>query len=144
MFDFTNDDEVKGFEALPAGNYLATVYEAEVKDTKAGTGTYIKVQFKVVEGEHENRRFFTNYNITNPNDEAQRIGRGQLKNMMACAGVTDFKLEDVNTLVGLVSVVKLAVKNDDYGEGNEVRGYETTDKHNAEAPKLDTSEEIPF
>lgn len=144
MYDFTDDDEVKGFEALPAGNYLATVYEAEVKETKAGTGTYIKVQFKIVDGEHENRRFFTNYNITNPNDEAQRIGRGQLKNMMSCAGVTDFKLEDVQNLIGMTMVVKLAFKTDNYGDGNEVRGYEPKDTWKDGPPQVDKKDEIPF
>lgn len=144
MFDFTDDDEVKGFEALPAGNYLASVFEAEVKETKAGTGTLIKIQFKVVDGNYENRRFFANYNITNPNDEAQRIGRGQLKNMMSCAGCTDFKLEDVRTLVGLVVVVKLAFKTDNYGDGNEVRGYESKGAWNSEPSSTDTNENIPF
>jgi hypothetical protein len=58
------------FEAIPSGTYRATVYEVTQKFTKGGpeaalpAGTpMLNVQFRIADGDYENRRLFRSYVI---------------------------------------------------------------------------------
>jgi hypothetical protein len=80
-FDFDpNDykDEVNNFQPIPKGEYKLQALEAEEFDTKKGDGTLLKVKFEVVDGPYTRRKIFMNFNVNNPSDQAQRIGRGQI------------------------------------------------------------------
>jgi hypothetical protein len=62
--------DLKGFDAIPAGTYDCTVYEATMGETEGGKlpkGTpFINVQFKVDGGEYDNRRVFRKFIIAPP------------------------------------------------------------------------------
>src|SRR5690554_5309911 len=66
------------FDPIPAGWYTATIAGAELRQTKAGTGEYIAVQYNVTGPSHEGRVMFGNLNIRNPNPKAEEIGMRQL------------------------------------------------------------------
>jgi hypothetical protein len=135
FLDLTNvDTGRKTFEPLPAGQYLCTGVDAEVKDTKAGTGKYISLQMKVMQGEHEGRVLFATFNIHSQSEKAQQIGREQLKGFMQAAGFTDFNLQSVKDLCGkpVVAVVKIE-ENPDFGAQNRVSYFKDAPK-NAVAP----------
>lgn len=111
-----------GFDALPAGEYPAVATEAELKDTKAGTGKYLKVTFEIIEGNGKGRKVFTNFNLVNPNQDAVQIGHAQLKEWATAAGNPNAK--DTSELIHKPVVLKLTVKKDEeYGDGNEVKSY---------------------
>ena len=55
--------EKREFEPVPAGWYTATIANAELRDTKAGTGKYISVRFDITGPEHQGRVVFTNLKI---------------------------------------------------------------------------------
>jgi hypothetical protein len=78
--DVTPDTGVAGgsYDPIPEGEYVLKALDAEEKATSAGTGSYIKVKFEVVKGEHVGRLLWQNFNINNPSEKAQRIGRQQL------------------------------------------------------------------
>lgn len=122
-----NEVEEQGkFAPLPAGKYLVQVTDNEVKQTKAKTGTYLKVTLEVISDEYKGRKLFQNFNLVNPNEEAVRIGRGQLKSFVkAChmdATSADF---DTNDLQGAQAWATVKIKNDPtYGDGNEITGFE--------------------
>ena len=70
--------DAKGFDAIPAGQYDAVVYEAKHVEVKEGTegslppGTPgIKLQFKIDGGDYDNRRVFTNLWLA-PDDHAKK------------------------------------------------------------------------
>jgi len=65
-------------DPIPDDQYTLKCVEAESKETSKGTGTYIAAKFEVVGGEHDGRWIFHNFNVDNPNEKAQQIGRGQL------------------------------------------------------------------
>ena len=114
--------EKREFEPVPAGWYTATIANAELRDTKAGTGKYISVRFDITGPEHQGRVVFTNLNTSNPNPKAEEIGRQQLGEVMRSVGLQ--KLEDTDQLLGGNLSIKVTVKNDPtYGAGNEVRGF---------------------
>jgi hypothetical protein len=65
---------------------------------------------------------FGNLNIKNPNPKAEEIGRQQLGDIMRAIGLA--KVTDTDQLIGGQVAIKLEVKQDEqYGAGNEVKGF---------------------
>ena len=109
------------FEPLPAGWYSATIAKAEIKPTKAGTGQYIALRLDVTGPTHQGRVVFTNLNIRNPNPKAEEIDRADLASIMRAIGLA--RVTDTDQLIGGALSIKVTIKNDDYGSGNEIKGY---------------------
>ena len=91
-----NPNEYEGsistsFEPLPAGSYPVQIVETETKTTNAGNGTYLKTKFEVVDGEYKGRKFFQNFNLTNANETAERIGRQHIKAILDAIGKSSAK-----------------------------------------------------
>ncbi|MBX9760665.1 MAG: DUF669 domain-containing protein [Beijerinckiaceae bacterium] len=78
-------DKGGSFEPIPAGDYVLQVDNEEVRLTKDQSGAMLVCTFKVLDGEHEGRLIFTNFNIRYKSAQAQKIGVGQLKALcLAC------------------------------------------------------------
>ena len=123
--EFTLDTLPKGntgnFEPLPDGWYNATITGAEVKATKAGDGKYIAAKYTITGPSHQGRVVFGNLNIKNASTKAEEIGRQQLGEIMRAIGLA--KVTDTDQLIGKVIGIKLTIKRDPKGDGNDVRGY---------------------
>ncbi len=119
----------QGFDPIPAGWYTATVTGAELKDTKAGDGQYINVQYTIIGPEHQGRVLFGIINIRNASTKAQEIGLSNLNALMAAIGLE--KVQDTDQLIGHDCQIKVKVKpavlNDDksekYSAGNDISGW---------------------
>ena len=112
----------RNFEPLPAGWYTAVVNNAEIKNTKAGTGQYIAVRYDITGPTHQGRVVFGNLNIKNPNPKAEEIGRQQLGELMRAIGLTT--VQDTDQLIGGQLSIKLDVReSEQYGASNDVKGY---------------------
>ena len=110
------------FEPLPAGWYTCTISQAELKDTKAGNGQYIKLRYDITGPSHQGRVVFGNLNIKNANPKAEEIGRQQLGEIMRAIGLA--KVADTDQLIGGQISIKLTVKDDaQYGASNEIKGF---------------------
>lgn len=136
---FAADDD---FIALPAGDYTVCVTEAELKDTKSGTGQYIKMKLYVTEGEKSGRVLFSNLNIRNQNEIAEKIGKQQMGHVMRAIGLKT--LSDTDQLIGGNMIVKVKVKKDEQygdvdGNVNEVVGYKSLNGSEAPVPKPTTA-----
>lgn len=122
---FVADDLPKSdrdFSPLPDGWYAVTVSEADVKQTKAGTGSYIKMRLDVTGPTHQGRVIFSNINLRNPNPKAEEIGQQQLGELMRAIGLP--RLEDTDQLIGRSFSVKLVIRSSEqYGDQNEVKAY---------------------
>ena len=130
------------FAPVPAGWYLASIHSAEVKQTKAGNGQYIKVRYDLVGGEHANRVVFANLNLKNPNEVAQNMGRQQLGEIMRAIGLPT--IQDTDQLVGGVLEIKLSVRDDpQWGTSNEVKGFRASN-HSAPAPAPKVAANAPW
>lgn len=123
-FDHTSVETADNFEPLPAGEYTVEVVDSDVKATKAGTGSYISLQLRVIDGPYENRRVFTNINHQNPNPAAQAIGERQLAQLCTAVGLPS-ALEDTVDLhnVPVKAVITVEAAKDNYGPRNSVRNY---------------------
>ena len=123
------EDTGGDFSPLPEGEYDVTIKDAPIALTKDGTGQYIKLRLDVTGPTHAGRVIFSNINIRNKSEAAERIGRGELKSvMMACGLMT---LEDTDQLIGGHLTVKLVIRpartdqatGKQYEASNEVKAY---------------------
>lgn len=128
--DFKRDSLPKGegFTPVPAGWYIVTISGSEVKETKDGTGTYIKLVLDIQGPSHAGRKIFSNINIRNKSPDAERIGLQQLREIMEAGGLDD--VTDSDQLIGVTLEAKVAVKpaSGDYEAGNEIKGYRGIEK----------------
>jgi hypothetical protein len=126
--------ESTGFDPIPAGTYTATITEAGLQDTKAGTGQYIKVRYDITGPTHQGRVVYGNLNIRNPNPKAEEIGRQQLGDLMRAIGLSS--VNDTDQLVGGSCQIKVAVKPADgqYDASNEVKGWKAVNGSAPPAP----------
>lgn len=120
--DQYGQQEGGSFDPLPAGNYLAEVFECEVKETKAGTGEYLQITWEIVDGPYKGRKIWDRLNIVNQNETAQRIGRERLNKLANIVGKPHLK--DTDELYQCSATLRLVVREDpQYGASNDVKDY---------------------
>ena len=122
----------RSFELLPAGWYSATITGAEVRATKNGTGSYLRVEFTV--SAPAGRRVWSNYNVRNQNSAAETIGRQQLAELLRAIGKP--RLGDTDELLGSAVSIKVKVReaSGGYDASNEVAGSKSLDGAAPPAP----------
>lgn len=125
-FGFTSEEaqaaQNDSYAALPSGNYIAQVERSEVKTTKDGTGSYLSLGFKVIDGEYAGRVLFGNITLTNKNSQAQEIGRKQLIKLSTACGLGH--LQDSEQLHGIPVMIKVSDSRVYEGEKqNDIKDY---------------------
>lgn len=120
------EQEGGDYSPLPEGFYTTQITGAELKDTKSGTGQYIKVEYTVVGDNYQGRKVWGNINIKNDSEKAEEIGRSQLNSLMAAIGLKT--LSDTDELVGSDVTIKLKVKpaQGEWGPSNEVKAFKSS------------------
>lgn len=122
-FDADTVEPSTGFDPVPAGKYKAVIAASEEKKTKKGDGSYLQLEFVVVDGEYKNRKLWARLNLNNPNDQAVSIARAELSAI--CRAVNVRKIKDSSQLHDIPLVIRVSAKPDDKGEiRNEIKGYE--------------------
>ena len=75
------------YDPMPKGEYTLKATDAELKETARGDGTYLAVTFEVVKpAQYNGRKVWQNFNIVNPNEKAEKIGREQVAGWARAAG----------------------------------------------------------
>ena len=111
VFNSADHEAAGGFEPIPAGVYVAEIVKSEIKNTKDGTGKYISLQVKVIDGDHAKRLVFDNLNIVNKNQTAVEIANRVLKSIVvACDLGDDYQLEDTEDLHGTPIGIQVAIQ----------------------------------
>ena len=108
----------RSFDLLPAGWYAATITGAESRDTKSGTGKYLRIEFTLADP--AGRKVWSNYNIKNDNPAAESIGRQQLAEVVRAIGKK--AVRDTDELRGCALSIKVKVREaaNGYEASNEV------------------------
>ena len=124
-FDANSVEPATGFEPLPAGWYPCQIDGAEVKDTKAGNGKYLKLELSVVGDKFSGRKLWPNINLANPNQKAVEIAHATLSAICRAVGVLrpgdSVELHDKPLMVTV-----LCKKRGDTGEiQNQIGKYES-------------------
>jgi Protein of unknown function (DUF669) len=120
---FDTDTEEGSRTLIPAGKYKAQITDAIVAPLKTGRGTGVKLTWSISEGDHEKRLLFQQLNIQHDSETAQRIGRGQFKDICSSCGITG-QVTDLGVLLFkecLLTVVITTDPNGKYQDKNEVK-----------------------
>lgn len=136
QFDARNvEPQSNDFEILPAGVYVAHITQSDVKTTKVGTGQYLSLTWEILDGQHKGRKVFENINFQNPSAKAQSIGQASLSSL--CRAVNVPVLKDSTALHNKPCRIKVGIEKGDgqYGDKNNVKGYEAIAAGFAPAPQ---------
>lgn len=132
-YDTSNVKPSESFDPLPPGKYKAMIVASEIKDTQAGDGKYLKLEFQILEGEFANRRLWTNLNLRNPNQKAMEIAYRDLAAIESALGLRNVqRSEDLHDRP-LIVKVKIEKGKDGYDDQNRINGYFAID-NSAPAP----------
>jgi hypothetical protein len=122
-FDANQVEPTGTFEPIPAGKYLAVITESEMKQTKAGTGSYLELTFQVIEGDFKNRVLWARLNLDNPNATAVQIARAELSAICRAVGVLAPKDSVELHNLPLVIHVRCKKRQDTDEITNEIKGF---------------------
>lgn len=124
-FNANEVEPSRELEPIPAGKYVAVITDSEMKDTRAGTGRYLQLEFEITDGEFAGRKVWARLNIENRNPEAVRMARADLSAI--CRAVNVLTPNDSADLHNLPLVIKVHCRKDkNTGEiTNDIRGYES-------------------
>ena len=122
-FDANTVEPSRTFDPLPAGKYLAAITGTEMKPTKDGTGSYLNIEFTILEGEFKDRKVWDRLCLNIPSKKAVEIAEANLSAICRAVGV--MKLHDSVELhnIPLLVTVKLKKREDNGELANEVKGY---------------------
>ena len=111
------------FAPLPEGEYDVVITSSEMKNNRTGQGCHVAVTMQVVEGDMVGRLVFENYNVSNPNPVAERLGRAELAALCQAMGLSNPK--DTDELKDKPFRVKLGIDKKDPTR-TRVKTYMTT------------------
>lgn len=135
---------VNTYELLPRGRYLVMIINSEVKDTKAGDGSFIEWTFEVMDGEHKGRRLWDRMNINNRNKTTEDIAQRNLSALCKACGKSGV-LADTENLHNIPIYVEVAIKpeNKGYAPSNEVKGFSAAGGQSSNVTPMPSSAPVP-
>lgn len=121
----------RNFEVMPKGEYRLRATGDELKDTKNGDGQYLAVTFEVHSGEHKGRKIWQNFNIVNPSEKAQNIGREQVAGWARACGKPNAK--DSNELIDrpFSCILDIEKGTGGYSDKNIIKSFLTGEEKSA-------------
>lgn len=131
------------FDPIPAGNYVLAMKEQEVLENKKGTGSYLKAEFQVIEGEYAGRKIWFNFNVMHESAKTQQIGRGQLAALHLAVGGVGIP-EDGALLLDKPFIGKVSVEpgSDGYKAGNSIKSFKKYDRNAATLERQSVQAEV--
>ena len=123
-FSTANQEEMDDFSVIPPNVYNAQIVKSEIKDTKAGDGKRLNIQFKIIDGDFKGRIIFAGLNVVNPNPTAVEISMKELTSICKACGKTD--IEDSGELHGIPLTIHVKIKpaKGNFSEQNQITKYE--------------------
>lgn len=132
-FDASQHEEMRSYELLPEGKYLAMITESDMKDNSKGTGQLLVLVVTIIEGEHQGRKLWANLNLRHSNVDTVRLAQIELAAICKAVGVMTPK--DSNDLHDRPMLITLKIdKRKDTGDlQNKISKYEP--RNGASAPQ---------
>lgn len=127
-------DNVQGdYTPLPAGEYRVIVKDSDMVENSAKTGSFLKLDLEVIDGEYKGRTIFDRLNLDNPNQQAVDIAQRTLNAI--CVATGKMAIADSSELhdIPIVAVVKVDPPRGEYGASNSIRTYKAANGTQAAA-----------
>jgi Protein of unknown function (DUF669) len=109
-----NSQDGSSWELIPVGEYPASIVEIGVMQPQSGNGYYIAITWKIDEGEYDGRQVWQRLTFVHSSEQAQAIGRKQLKDLTVACGVTEH-IENVDVFLFKRCKIKVGVERDKAG-----------------------------
>lgn len=133
-----HDTEQRDYAELPNGIYQMEIEASDVGPTKAGSGMILKTTNVVIAPDaYKGRKLFNNYNLENPNPQAQEIGQRQFASL--CRAIGADSVEDSEELHFRSFTVKVGLgkAQNGYPARAEIKAYYFPDQGNVPEPAID-------
>lgn len=137
-FDASQVEPSGSIDVVPPGRYNVIITDSDYVATKSGTGHYLKLTFKIIEGDYVNRLVWANLNLDNPNTKAVEIAQRELSAICHAVDVLSFK--DTSDLHGipLSAQVKIRKGTDGYDDQNTISGFKSVAESDGSDPVDDS------
>lgn len=122
-FNANDENQMRTYEPLPAGDYLACIISSEIKQTRAGNGNYLELCFSILEGNFEGRKLFVRLNLDNPSDAARGIARAELAAICKACGIVSPECSEDLHEIGLIISVRVKKRLDNGELINQITNY---------------------
>lgn len=110
-FTSKGKEKMGDFSAIPQGEYVAQIFASSIRPNNKKTGSYIRLDWKIIEGEFKNRMLFSILNTNNPSEQTVEIAEGQLATILEACGFDDtYDLDDTEELHGKPCQIKVIVE----------------------------------
>ena len=122
-FDASQVDPAQPIEAIPSDKYNVEITKSELKPTKTGNGSYLELEFTVLDGEYRGRKVWDRLCLNHPTPKTVEIARANLSAICHAVGV--MKPRDSTELHRLPLSINVKLRKDE-GTGNiynEIKGY---------------------
>lgn len=131
-FNAAEVDPASTFQPVPPGEYAVMITDSEMKGTKDGKGEYLKLTFKIIQGEFENRFIWANLNLINQSSQAQEIAERELSAI--CHAIDVMVPEDSQELHGIpmCAKVKVTPAKGQYAASNTIGGFKSIEEYSPE------------
>lgn len=140
--------EMGNFDPLPVGEYIASLKEAEMKENSNKNGSFLKLKFKIVEGDYKDRFLFTNLNLDHPKAETVKMAEEEFATLCNAMGISG--AQDTEELLGqddIVLKVRVTKATANYPAGNAIKGYKAAGgiggSSKPSRPSSDSSDDEP-
>lgn len=122
-FNASSVEPTVSFQPVPDGWYNVMITESEMKPTKDGSGAYLELGMKILDGDHAGRMLYDRLNIQNKNPVAVEIAYRTLSAICHVTGV--LQLQDSQQLHGIPFQAKVVVRpaSNGYDASNDIKGY---------------------
>lgn len=110
---------------LPAGEYMVVAKAGEVKQNKAGTGSYVSVEFTVADGKYQGRKLWEKFNVQNANPKAVKIAQEKMAAFFIAAGCKSSDLKGItpDSFAGQSALAHVICETSSYGEQNKIKYF---------------------
>lgn len=137
-FDATQVEPSGDYTPVPAGEYKAQVVASSMEENSAKTGSFLKLELEIIEGDQAGRKLFDRLNLDNPNAQAVEIAQRQLSALCHAVGRLSVSDSDDLHMIPLIAVVKVdpprSANGKDYGPSNSIGTYKPLGGGAASAP----------
>lgn len=137
-FDANQVAPLAEYTVLPEGQYLVEITQSQYKQTKAGDGNYLELEYTVLDGEHKGSLHWDRLCLDHPSPKATKRANAALSAVCHAIGVMSFR--DTVELHQIPFQISVRNRTDDNGRVSaEVAGYAPRPTFTASAPPNQTT-----
>ncbi len=139
-FDARNVEPNVAFEAIAPGEYEAVIVASEMKTTKNGSGAYLELQLKIINGKYQNRTIYDRLNLHNQNAQTVQIAQGTLSAICRAVGVLTPADSSELHMKPLRITVAVKKRLDTEEMQSEIKGYKPRSAGPVSSPSMVTAD----